>query len=41
MAVVYLLTGLPLDLLITLLLGVCGVGQALVWRSQLRALGRW
>ena len=41
MAVVYLLTGLPLDLLITLLLGVSGVGQALVWRSQLRALGRW
>jgi len=41
MPIAYLLTGLPLDFLIAVTLAGAVAGRALVWRSQLRALGRW
>jgi hypothetical protein len=39
--IAFLATGLPLDLLVFLMLSISVGGQALVWRAQLRALGRW
>ncbi len=39
--ILHLLTGLSWDVLALLALGVALLGQALIWRSQLRALGRW
>ena len=39
--IAYLSTGLPLDLLFFLGLSILVACQALVWRAQLRALGRW
>jgi hypothetical protein len=39
--IAFLSTGLPLDLLIFLMLSISVACQALVWRAQLRALGRW
>jgi hypothetical protein len=39
--IAFLSTGLPLDLVAFLWLSMCVAGRALVWRAQLRALGRW
>jgi hypothetical protein len=39
--ITYLASGLPLDFLVCLGLSMGVSGQALVWRAQLRALGRW
>ena len=39
--IAFLLTGLPLDFLFFLMLAIGVAGQSLVWRAQLRVLGRW